>query len=288
MFTTTTVQSTQQVVYAQDYTGGQVLQVQELASWSKPAWGTAPTADCFRLVIVLEGVYTYTLGKREMEVAGPALFLIRPGEPFDLPGGYAAAGCVVTFSRSFLSAVFSSSAILEALQLNGDALRNVPIPAMELPFVKEVADRLVVEYADNGMKGEMVISLFHLLVLFLKRSISSQVPIDGIKRHYHIKRFFVLLEKHFHVYKMPGDYAELMAVTPSYLNYLIKESFGFTTSYFIHQRILAEAKRLVTYDEMNMKEIAYKLGFEDSSHFSKFFKRISGSKFTEFKRSIVV
>ena len=35
-----------------------------------------------------------------------------------------------------------------------------------------------------------------------------------------------------------------------------------------------------------MKEIAYGLGFSDDTHFSKFFKNISGTNFTSFRKAI--
>jgi len=36
----------------------------------------------------------------------------------------------------------------------------------------------------------------------------------------------------------------------------------------------------------SLKEVAYYLGFDDTSHFSKFFKNKSGINFTDFKKAI--
>ena len=47
---------------------------------------------------------------------------------------------------------------------------------------------------------------------------------------------------------------------------------------------MLEAKRQAAYSSLTMKEIAYQLGFDDIAHFSKFFKNVSGSSFTDFKK----
>jgi AraC family transcriptional activator of pobA len=47
-----------------------------------------------------------------------------------------------------------------------------------------------------------------------------------------------------------------------------------------------EAKRQAIHANVSMKEIAYLLGFEDHSHFSKYFKNNSGMNFSSFKKGL--
>jgi AraC-like DNA-binding protein len=44
----------------------------------------------------------------------------------------------------------------------------------------------------------------------------------------------------------------------------------------IHNRILLEAKRLMLFEEISHKEIAYKLGFDSPASFSSFIKSKTG------------
>ena len=94
----------------------------------------------------------------------------------------------------------------------------------------------------------------------------------------------VSLEKKFKEKKMVADYAAELFITPNYLNGIIKKITGFSAGYHIRQRVVLEAKRLGRYSDAGMKEIAYSLGFEDSSHFSKFFKAVAGMNFSDFKK----
>ena len=55
----------------------------------------------------------------------------------------------------------------------------------------------------------------------------------------------------------------------------------------IHERLELEAKRLLRYTDKTTKEIAYELGFDDSSKFSRFFKTQTGMYPTTFKETMV-
>ncbi len=57
-----------------------------------------------------------------------------------------------------------------------------------------------------------------------------------------------------------------------------------TVSYWIMQEVVLEAKRLLYYSEMNTKEIAHTLGYEDHTYFSRIFKRTANLTPLEFRR----
>ena len=66
----------------------------------------------------------------------------------------------------------------------------------------------------------------------------------------------------------------------------MKSTIGKTAKEFIIQRIMLEAKRLGLHTNMSTKEIAYSLGYDDPSHFSKLFKKTESLAFSEFRLSL--
>lgn len=76
--------------------------------------------------------------------------------------------------------------------------------------------------------------------------------------------------------KSPAAYAERLNVSESYLNEAIKKTTGFTVSYWIHQEVMMEAKRLLYYSQLTVKEIAHDLGYDDHSYFSRVFRKVTG------------
>ena len=68
-------------------------------------------------------------------------------------------------------------------------------------------------------------------------------------------------------------FAEQLFIHPNYLNAVVKRSTQKTAIAFIHEQILHEAKSLLTQTELSIKEISFRLGFSESSHFNHFFKK---------------
>lgn len=70
--------------------------------------------------------------------------------------------------------------------------------------------------------------------------------------------------------------AQLLGTTELKLNEQAKLHTGKTAQQVIYGLIISEAKRLLTYDRVSVKQVAYQLGFNDPFYFSNFFKKITG------------
>ena len=70
-----------------------------------------------------------------------------------------------------------------------------------------------------------------------------------------------------------ADFAQMLGTTEVKLNELSKLHSGKTAQAVIFGLVTAEAKRLLVYGDLTIKEVAYKLGFNDPFYFSNFFKK---------------
>lgn len=68
-------------------------------------------------------------------------------------------------------------------------------------------------------------------------------------------------------------YADKLCISADKLNVLCRENTGTTAKQYILDLKITEAKRLLLYSDYNVNEIAFRLGFEDSSYFSRIFKK---------------
>jgi AraC family transcriptional regulator, transcriptional activator of pobA len=89
-------------------------------------------------------------------------------------------------------------------------------------------------------------------------------------------RFQQFVNQHFLTRKTVEAYADLLAVSPDYLNQTVKVATGKTAHGLIAERILLEAKKLLVYSDLNVAEIADYLGFSEPTHFGRFFRRYVG------------
>ena len=71
-------------------------------------------------------------------------------------------------------------------------------------------------------------------------------------------------------------YANLLNVSPKYLNRVVKEITGTTAKSVILEQIMMQACRELKFSGFSVKEIAHKLGFSEPEHFSNFFKKNMG------------
>jgi AraC family transcriptional regulator, transcriptional activator of pobA len=69
------------------------------------------------------------------------------------------------------------------------------------------------------------------------------------------------------------QFAKMLGTTEIKLNELAKLHAGKTAQNVIYGLVASEAKRLLTYGDLSVKEVAYQLGFNDPFYFSNFFKK---------------
>lgn len=102
-----------------------------------------------------------------------------------------------------------------------------------------------------------------------------------------VRNFKDLVEQNFRKWHQVKFYAEALYVTPNYLNEVIKSSVNTSAKDFIQNRLILEARRMAAHTDKSAKEIGYTLGFDDPSHFSKFFKNHTRQSLQEFKEGLM-
>lgn len=100
-----------------------------------------------------------------------------------------------------------------------------------------------------------------------------------------LRAFNVLVEQHFKNEHSVSFYAEKLFKSPKTLSNNFAK-LNRSPLQIIHQRIVLEAKRLLTYTDKSAKEIAYDIGFEDASHLSRLFKKYTSQSPSEFKKTL--
>jgi AraC-like DNA-binding protein len=99
---------------------------------------------------------------------------------------------------------------------------------------------------------------------------------DIPRRRELVLRYRQFVNQHYLSRKTVEAYAELLAVSPDYLSQTVKAVTGKNAHSLIAERILLEAKKLLTYSDLNIAEIADYLGYAEPTHFGRFFRRYTG------------
>lgn len=84
--------------------------------------------------------------------------------------------------------------------------------------------------------------------------------------------------------KSPEAFAAKLNVSEAYLSEILKKTTGFPPSYWIQQEVIMEAKRLLYYSDLTVKEISHILGYTDHSYFSRLFNKVTGISALTFRQ----
>lgn len=109
-------------------------------------------------------------------------------------------------------------------------------------------------------------------------NLSSQLYHDNITL-----RFRKALEENIREKRSVNEYADLLTVSRGQLNKAISQTSGKSSSTIIRERLLTEIKRDLLYTDKNISEVAYDLGFSDTSNFVRFFRAYMGQTPSEFR-----
>ncbi len=139
----------------------------------------------------------------------------------------------------------------------------------------------------DHLQGEMLRTVLKRLLIKSSRLIKIRLPEPDITNTQldTIRKFNLLIEKHFKEKHQVAEYAELLFKSPKTLSNLFYKYSDKSPLRVINERIILEAKRLLTFSDKTAEEIAFELGYKEAGHFSKFFKKQVGKSPIEFKRT---
>lgn len=80
-------------------------------------------------------------------------------------------------------------------------------------------------------------------------------------------------------------FSEQLNVSSNYLSDMLKTLTGLSTQQHIHNKIIDQAKVILTTTNLSVSEVAYQLGFEHSQSFNKLFKNKTNMTPLEFRTS---
>lgn len=132
----------------------------------------------------------------------------------------------------------------------------------------------------NNNKERTPLVLAHLNTLltefnaaYLMRAESAELSTLGSSK---FSAFKQLVESDLSVRRSVRDFAAELALGSNQLYRIVKKHAGISPNEYIKSRTMLEAKRLLRYSDLSVKELAFQLGFTDPDHFSRLFKKSTG------------
>ncbi len=172
--------------------------------------------------------------------------------------------------------------------LGDDRLPVVRLDGTQYGALRLTASLFPAHPAGSGLYDEAI--LRHLCSLFLLQTAGllyrhrANAP-AFVKRPNEIFRSFKRLAvKNYRTAHDIAFYAGRLHISPTYLSRIVKQVTGHTVKAHLAELLCADARRLLSCSDLDIKEIADTLGFSDQSAFGKFFARQTGCSPLRFRR----
>jgi AraC family transcriptional regulator, transcriptional activator of pobA len=225
---------------------------------------------------------------KEYTILPDHIFFVSPEQVHQVITDPDPTGVVILFTPEFLQKNSIKEDFISTLKLFKDSDETPPLPITEAMKVNlKIFTNAILDAfnSESEMKYETIGAYLKLFLIECDGHCSlypeTNTQTIEVGRSI-VKRFKELVEKHYNNWHQVKDYADALNVSPGYLNDVIKNSISKSAKEYIQNRLILEAKRLSLYTTKSIKEIGYHLGFDDPSHFSKFFKTNTGVSFQDF------
>lgn len=156
----------------------------------------------------------------------------------------------------------------------------------DLTTLNAVWDMLQLEMAaKDQLQLEMLQMMLKRILILCTRIYKTQENYSNIddKQSDVVREFHFLVEKNYRTLHTVSEYADMMNRSPKTLSNLFKKLNAKTPLQLIQARIMLEVRRLLTYTDKPVSEIAYQVGFNDIQSFSRFFKKHEGVSPSSFR-----
>jgi AraC family transcriptional activator of pobA len=229
---------------------------------------------------------------KEYPILPDHIFFVSPGQVHQVITDPHPSGYVILFSSEFLEKNSIRNDFISDLKIFKKSDETPPLPVTEnmAATLKLFAEQMLHAFhSKNDMFLESIGAYLKLFLIECNGHCSlfpgSNLQSIEVSKTL-VRNFKELVEKQFAKVHQVKYYAETLNISPNYLNEVIKSALDIPAKDFIQNRLVLEAKRMVVFTQKSGKEIGFELGFDDPSHFSKFFKSNTGQSLQEFKESL--
>ncbi|WP_413512362.1 helix-turn-helix domain-containing protein [Myroides odoratus] len=233
--------------------------------------GQPHKAKFYQLIWVKEGVFKGRIDFKDVAIHANEVLFISPGQVCEFDVSQAYLGKLVLFTASFFTRTEEDANFLYTAEILNPINSNHIVliePCLLSPLFTLLEEEL--KRANTHFQVAIAQNYLRIVLLETERHVQPAYVL-GIKNTARI--FYHALEKHFKINKNTSYYADLIGVSEKILTKELKSLTGNTPKVCIDARVILEAKRLLSFSNLSMKEIGFELGFEEPTNFTKYFRK---------------
>ena len=244
--------------------------------------------EFFIIIFIEEGQGSHTIDFTDFKCTKGTLLTIRKEQIHKFIRSNNLKGTILLFTDEFLIRYLEEIEALKTVFLFNELLGSPKLQLSKLEFkhIHTIIKRIEEEYFEINDDNSMSIlrSELHILITNLFRIKANKKNIDFEKKYLNkFIEFQVLAEKNVLKTNKVLDYARMMGLSSKTLNTITRSIIHQSAKEFIDAICIKQIKRLLINTKLQIKEIAYQAGFEETTNFYKYFKRHTQSTPEQFR-----
>lgn len=156
------------------------------------------------------------------------------------------------------------------------AQTSIVLSDHELRELDTYIQLIIINEKHGKQELDVIKCLLNILLIKCADFIKASEKHDSGNRDL-FKDFQQLLKEHFRNHHQVKFYADALYITTAVLVKTVKKACCKSPKEIIDERLITEAKRLLYWSDITVREVAWELGFETDSYFNKFFKKFTGT-----------
>lgn len=239
-------------------------------------------------VLFTQGTGSHQIDFENYEVKPWTLFLLSPGQVHSWQLSEDTEGYVFFHTRSFYNDVYKASSIEDfPFFYLSQNYPMVEVGENSRAYLTQLFKEICLENTSHlPFREARLCGLVNLVYITLARIYTVRNTHEEHENHLRVRNLQKVIDLHFKEHKHPSYYAELMHMSTRHLSRICNEVMQQSTGDLIQERVLLEAKRLLTYSKDPVVNIAYDLGYDDVSYFIRLFKQKCGLTPKAFRESL--
>lgn len=223
--------------------------------------------------------HSYIIGKGDMLLVAPRMSvkLMKKSSDFGT--------CGLCMEPFFFDSLSIGNYVYKRLYNSSHTTYVLRLEDSDTVHIRKTLD-LMSHYLTSDHPAEMAGSLVNFLLLQITEIFHSQnvYPAGRVKHSDALFRLFrKLLAENYRKEHELQFYADSLHISQTYLSRVIRQISGKTVNNYIAEALYTDARRLLVFTDLTVKEIAEQLGFSDQSSFGKFFKKKSETSPANFR-----
>ena len=243
----------------------------------------------YHLLLFTAGKGIHTIDFESFKIVNYQIYFMTPGQVHSWHFENDTDGYIIHFEPEFFTSFLQKHDYIDQFTFFSGSTKDgiLVIPKNNRNEVHDLFERLLTEINTQTDSLDIIRVLLLELFILIEKICARSTKHDAQSTNaVMINNFKKLVDKHFRTYKLPKDYARLLYITPNHLNAISRDVLGKSAGDVIRDRIVLEAKRLLTNANMDVSEIAYDLNFQDNSYFTRFFKKYVSITPDQFRKTI--